>query len=97
MGELPSSVLFSSNKLPAYGRDLRYYIFPTFAWSLPLGQASFGGLYCMNASNNVLKISGVFFCGFCYMGSCSVELSGLSVECEILGCLQLQRIYLFRI
>ena len=96
MGELPSSVLFPFNSPPAYDRDLKYRITPTFARSLPLGQASFGGLSCMNASNNVPKISG-FFCGFWYMGSCSVELSGLCVECEILGCLQLQRIYLFRI
>lgn len=87
---------FSSNKPPAYGKELRYCISPTFAWSLPLGQANFGSLSRMNASNNVPKISGCF-CGFWYTGSCSVELSGLWVECEILGCLQLQRIYLFRL
>lgn len=68
MGELPSSVLFSSNNPPAYGRDLRYCISPTFAWSLPLGQSSFGGLSCMNASYNVPKISVLFFWWFLVYG-----------------------------
>lgn len=94
MEELPSSVLFSSDKPLAYNRDLRHTS-PNFAWSLPLGQGSFGGLFYVNLSNNVPNISVYFVVSAIW--DHAVQSSLDPVECEVVGWRQLQRIYLFRI